>query len=302
MDITDFFAMVNPFLLNKQRLGASEHTISAYRRDLNQLQTIFHSGSLNGTVHRQHFIFAIKKLSIKNTHPRSMARKLSVWHSYVQYLIEHQLLQDDPTLGLKAPKQPARLPKAIAQEELNQLLNQSASTNDDFYHLRDQAIFELLYGSGLRVSEAVALDQSHLNLSEGWVRVQGKGQRTRHTPLTTNSIQALQAYLAVRPTPANSDALFISWQGKRISARRIQQCLNQWAITQQSTRHISPHMLRHSFASHLLQSSGNIRAVQELLGHRRLSTTQIYTKLDFDHLAKVYDENHPRAKKKNEGN
>lgn len=296
MPLDDFFQRVDGFLLDKQRQGASTHTLSAYQRDLKQLQNIVSdtdTGNLKNTL-----IFALKTLSMKGLHPRSMARKLSVWRSYIQYLIAQQQLHEDPTLGLKAPKQPVRLPKAIAQEELNNLLDTGKKKADSFYDLRDQAIFELLYGSGLRVSEVAALNVADVNLSDAWVRVQGKGRRIRYTPLTQGSIDALQNYIPLHTKSDTQSALFISKQGNRISTRRIQQCLREWAIKHQSTRHISPHMLRHSFAGHVLQSSRNIRAVQELLGHRRLSTTQIYTKLDFDHLAKVYDESHPRAKKK----
>lgn len=296
MSLDDFFQWIDVFLLDKQRQGASTHTLSAYQRDLKQLQLMIvntDTGSLKNAL-----VFALKTLSMKGLHPRSMARKLSVWRSYIQYLIAQQHLHEDPTLGLKAPKQPVRLPKAIAQEELNHLLDKGKKKADNFYDLRNQAIFELLYGSGLRVSEVAALNVADVNLSDAWVRVEGKGRRIRHTPLTQGSIDALQNYISLRTKLDAQSALFTSKQGNRISTRRIQQCLSEWAIKHQSTRHISPHMLRHSFAGHLLQSSRNIRAVQELLGHRRLSTTQIYTKLDFEHLAKVYDESHPRAKKK----
>ncbi len=165
-------------------------------------------------------------------------------------------------------------------------------------HLRDQAIIELLYGSGLRVSEVAQLDCQHILLAEGWVDVLGKGGKQRQVPLGQQSSLAIARYLPVRQAAAGECALFTNRRGTRISTRQIQNRLNQWALEHQSDRHLSPHMLRHSYASHLLQNAGNIRAVQELLGHSSLSTTQQYTKLDFDHLADIYDHTHPRAKRK----
>ena len=167
----------------------------------------------------------------------------------------------------------------------------------DALALRDHALFELMYGSGLRLSEIHGLDTGDVWLDEGWVRVTGKGRKQRQVPLTGKSVEALKNYLPLRQTASDGKALFTGRNGTRLSQRQIQKRLESWAAQNGDGRHISPHMMRHSYASHLLQSSRDIRAVQELLGHSSLSTTQIYTKLDFDHIARLYDEAHPRAKR-----
>ncbi len=169
---------------------------------------------------------------------------------------------------------------------------------DPFFIKREEAMFELMYGSGLRVSEVELLNLKDLQLDAGWVRVRGKGNKARRIPLTDKSISAMRDYLKLRPTLQDQEAVFVSRLGSRITNRRIQQNLNEWAIRHHPQISLSPHMLRHSFATHLLQNSHNIRAIQELLGHEQLSTTQIYTKLDFDQVAEIYDATHPRAKVK----
>lgn len=182
------------------------------------------------------------------------------------------------------------------EETLNQIFD--APDQDNFYTRRDNAVFELLYGSGLRLAEAVGLDVEDVDLVNGFVMVLGKGQKMRQVPLGQKSIEALQKYLSVRQAAGGEKALFVNRLGRRISTRRIGQCLDQWALRHQAKVHLSAHMFRHSFAGHLLQSSRDLRAVQELLGHSSLSTTQIYTKLDFEHLSEIYDKTHPRAKNK----
>ncbi len=295
MKYADFFAHQDDFLTRLRHTGMSEHTQQAYRRDLRQLAELI-GDDADRLIERTVFVAALKRLSAANLHERSMARKLSVWRSYVVYLIEYGHLSHNPLLGLKAPKAPSRLPKAVAAEELNRVFD--APDEDNFYTRRDAAVFELLYGSGLRVAEAVGLDVQDIDWDDGLVRVLGKGGKARQVPLGRKSLAALRAYLAVRQVSEEEQALFVNRHGQRITTRRIRQCLNDWAIRHGSVRHLSPHMLRHSFAGHMLQNSRDIRAVQELLGHSQLSTTQIYTKLDFDHLAQVYDQAHPRAKKK----
>ncbi|MCV2503369.1 MAG: tyrosine-type recombinase/integrase, partial [Neisseriaceae bacterium] len=256
--------------------------------------------SLGEEIDKSNFTWALKRLSFQNRHPSTISRKVSVWRKYNRYLIENNLTDKDFLTGIKVPKIPARLPKAINAEDLNHLFddNNIDDNRDPFLTKREQAMFELMYGSGLRVSEVESLNLKDIELDSGWVTVKGKGAKTRQIPLTDKSIDAVKSYLKLRPEIENQDALFISRLGNRITNRRIQQNLNEWAIRHQAMQHLSPHMLRHSFATQLLQNSQNIRAVQELLGHSQLSTTQIYTKLDFDHLANVYDHTHPRAKKK----
>ncbi|MDO5639665.1 MAG: tyrosine recombinase XerC [Neisseria sp.] len=283
------------YLQTLQQQGKSPHTLAAYRRDLEQLSQFLPESAAAETPHRRHFTAALKKLSQQEQHPRSMARKLSVWRQYCGWLVQQGLLEHDPTESLKAPKAPGRLPKAIEQETLNHLLDNDI--DDNTLALRDHAIFELMYGSGLRLSEVHALNLGDILLNEGWVSVTGKGNKQRQVPLVQQSIAALRAWLPQRHANSSETALFTNRHGKRLSQRQIQNRLRQWALKQGSPQHLSPHMLRHSYASHLLQSARDIRAVQELLGHGNLSTTQIYTKLDFDHLAEVYDEAHPRAKR-----
>lgn len=292
------------YLIDLQHQGKSAHTLAAYRRDLEQLNAILLQNISNAKIadmqsdgwQRADFVAALKKLSQQGLSERSLARKLSVWRQYCGWLIQHGRLTVDPTQGLKAPKPPQRLPKALQQEPINRMLD---SNNDDSaLALRDLAIFELFYGSGLRLSEVCGLNLEDVLLDEGWVSVIGKGSKQRQVPLVQKSITAIRAYLPHRIAPADERALFTGKSGRRLGQRQVQKRLEQWARKQGSDRHLSPHMMRHSYASHLLQASQDIRAVQELLGHRNLSTTQIYTKLDFDHLAQVYDHTHPRAKRK----
>lgn len=298
MQLAHFADYADAWLLSLQQQGKSAHTLAAYRRDLAQLVQLLPQERHSETPQRRHFVAALKKLSQQDAHPRSMARKLSVWRQYSDYLVAQTLLAHNPAHNLKAPKPPERLPKAVEQEALNRLLDQD--TPDDTLAVRDHAIFELMYGSGLRLSEIHALDVHNVLLQEGWVSVIGKGNKPRRVPLVQKSIAALKTWLAARAAIAGENALFTNRHGGRLSQRQIQNRLRQWALTQGSPQHLSPHMLRHSYASHLLQAAQDIRAVQELLGHSNLSTTQIYTKLDFDHLAKIYDEAHPRAKRKKE--
>ena len=205
-------------------------------------------------------------------------------------------LKTNPVQDIKAPKKPQRLPRAIERDTLNALLDQPAES-DDTLALRDQAIAELLYGSGLRLAELAGLNLADVYLDAGWLNVRGKGNKQRQVPLTQSSAALLRQWLAQRPAQPHETALFTTQRGTRLGSRQIAKRLDNWAQQHGSPQHISPHMLRHSFAGHLLQASRDIRAVQDLLGHASLSSTQIYTKLDFDHLAAVYDETHPRARR-----
>lgn len=291
-----FAEPIEAYLDTLRQTGKSAHTADAYRRDLLQLCRLLPEEAAGRMPGRPHFVAALKKLSQQGLNPRSMARKLSAWRQYCGWLVRRGLMDADPTAYLKAPKAPQRLPKAVEQETLNRLLD--GDSGGEVLALRDKAIFELMYGSGLRLSEVHGLDLADIMPEEGWVRVLGKGAKTRSVPLGRQSLRAIEAWLPLRPAAAGETALFTNSRGGRLSRRQIQNRLRDWAIAQGSPQHLSPHMMRHSYASHLLQSSRDIRAVQELLGHSSLTATQIYTKLDFDHLAGIYDETHPRAKRK----
>lgn len=290
-----FLSELEAYLTQLRQQGKSPHTLAAYQRDLLELANLLPPNAAQPT--RADMVRALKQLSQRGQHPRSLARKLTAWRQFCEYLLNMQLLQTNPVATLKAPKPPERLPKAIEREKINHLIDQDF-TDDDALHIRDHAMVELLYGSGLRLSELYALNVDDVLLDAGWVQVAGKGSRERQVPLTRQSVVALADYLAVRVVAADETALFTSQHGRRLCTRQIAKRLAAWAQKNQSNQHISPHMLRHSYASHLLQASRDVRAVQELLGHQSLSTTQIYTKLDFEHLAQVYDDTHPRAKRK----
>ena len=285
------------FFTSLQQRGKSPHTLAAYRRDLGQLLALLaERPSENGRLGRHDFVNAFKRLSQKDLGAVSLARKLSVWRQYCVWLIKREMMEGDPFAGIRAPRRPERLPKALRQEPLNRMLDHAEA--DDSLEIRDRAIFELMYGSGLRLSELHDLNLGDLLLDEGWVSVRGKGGKSRRVPLVGKSIAAIREYLPLRAAAAGEQAVFTGRNGSRLGQRQIQKRLELWALRQGADQRISPHMMRHSYASHLLQSSRDIRGVQELLGHSNISTTQIYTKLDFDHLARVYDDAHPRAKRK----
>ena len=229
---------------------------------------------------------------------RSLARMLSAWRAFFRFLRERDpALRADPCAGLRAPKSPRRLPSALSPEEAERLVT---ITDDDPLALRDRALIELAYSSGLRLTELASLDAARLDVASGEVRVLGKGAKERVVPVGAAARDAITAWLAARGTLAapGEPALFVGRQGTRLSPRAIQKRLAEWAVRQGLDRHVHPHMLRHSFASHVLQSSGDLRAVQEMLGHASIASTQVYTHLDFQALAKVYDAAHPRAKRK----
>jgi integrase/recombinase XerC len=226
---------------------------------------------------------------------RSIALKLSAWRTFCDFLLHSGALQDNPALNVKAPKIPKRLPKNLDVDSISHLLDLPKS---DELAIRDAAIMELLYSSGLRLAELVSLDRDSIDLRIGQLRVVGKGSKTRIVPVGRHAIGAIKEWLKVRANWLGAKpelALFISKRLSRISPRTVQQRLNFWGQQQGIIGDLHPHKLRHSFASHMLEASGDLRAVQELLGHANLSTTQIYTHLDFKRLAEVYDSAHPRA-------
>ncbi|MCL4112271.1 UNVERIFIED_CONTAM: hypothetical protein GTU68_022765 [Idotea baltica] len=228
---------------------------------------------------------------------KTLQRKLSSLRSFYNFLIKKRLLKNNPAVDIRAPKAAKKLPDTLDTDSLTQLLNIPA---DSILAIRDLAIMELFYSSGLRLSELANLDLASIDFEEKSLRALGKGKKERVLPIGKKALEALNTWLSKRQTMAKIDenALFVSTRGKRISVRSIQQRLSHWQKKQGVEQHIHPHKLRHSFASHILESSGDLRAVQELLGHADISTTQIYTHLDFQHLANVYDKAHPRARKK----
>jgi len=227
---------------------------------------------------------------------RSIQRRLSAVRSFYNYLLREHQAGSNPAYDVRAPKSERRLPDTLNVDDISRLLSGTAT---DVLALRDLAILELLYSSGLRLAELVALDLGDLDLVEGMVRVTGKGNKTRVVPVGTRALAALRAWLKLRPTQLAADetAVFTGRRGRRLGRRAVQQRVRRQARLLGIPGSVHPHTLRHSFASHLLESSGDLRAVQELLGHADISTTQIYTHLDFQHLARVYDAAHPRARK-----
>ncbi len=286
-------------LRTERRLSA--HTISSYRRDLNKFihwcstQTLTQPDELNGHHVRQ----CMASLHREGLSGRSIQRWLSSLRTFFNYGLKHRWIKSNPANGISAPKSPKKLPKTLDVDQIDQFLSMPENSLID---CRDHAIIELLYSSGLRLAELVNLDLTDLDLREAVITVTGKGNKTRQLPVGKQAISALKAWFKRRNELKIVDyqAMFLSQRGKRLSARGIQDRLKQISIKQGMQGKIHPHMLRHSFASHLLESSGDLRAVQQLLGHENISTTQVYTHLDFQHLAKVYDKAHPRAQKKTE--
>ena len=271
---------------------ASDHTVAAYRRDLERF--VADVGAVApGDVRNHHIRAFAGRLHARGLSPRSIARHLSSVRSLFAFLVGRREIRANPASGVRAPKAGRKLPKALDADQAKQLFTGAVESERD---LRDRAMAELFYGSGLRLSELVAINVRDLDLAGGFVTVTGKGGKTRIAPVGTAAQDALRGWLATRPGIRGEEALFTGRGNRRISARSVQLRLKRLAIVTSGNGGIHPHMLRHSFASHLLESSGDLRAVQELLGHANLSTTQIYTHLDFQHLAKVYDAAHPRAR------
>ena len=243
---------------------------------------------------------SIARLHSTGLSPRALANILSAWRGLYHWLVRHKKYAANPCQGIRAPKASRTLPKALSVEAAQRLLD--AVPSDAVELVRDHAMFELMYSSGLRRAELLSLDcaDGRLDLKEGLVTVTGKGSKTRTIPVGAKAREALTAWLAVRSQMSvpQETALFVGARGRRMSASTLALRLHAWAQAQGAGGSVHPHMLRHSFASHVLQSSQDLRAVQEMLGHASISTTQIYTHLDFQSLAKVYDAAHPRAKKK----
>jgi len=304
------------FIRHLQAQNKSVHTVSNYQRDIEDFLGFYLADEVDGDQPEEGLQNTIKQFSdwriidsqsiraflayrVQNgISARTLARQLSAIRSFYDYLLLKNLVSKNPAKGVKAPKQPQPLPKSVDVDWMSRLLDQPLETWQD---VRDQAIFELLYSAGLRVSECAELDLSPgLDESEsGWVRVLGKGQKERLAPVGSKALLALKNWLAIRNEHAQADeqAVFVNQRGGRLSVRSLQNQLDKRTIKAGLPTKMSPHRLRHACATHVLESSGDLRAVQEILGHANLSTTQIYTKLDLQHLAQVYDQAHPRAKK-----
>jgi integrase/recombinase XerC len=276
--------------------GLSKLTQENYARDIRLLLEASETSSLD-SLKPAHIRQLIAKSHSKGLGGKSISRMLSAWRGFFDYLVKHHDFNSNPCIGMRAPKSPKSLPQALSADQAVQLVD---IKDDDLLSLRDHAILELFYSSGLRLAELVSLDFNTLDLASGTVTVTGKGNKTRIVPMGSHAIEAIRIWINARISIAKPDqpALFITKQGNRISPRAIQYRIKEWSIKQGINSDVHPHMLRHSFATHVLQSSGDLRAVQEMLGHANISTTQVYTHLDFQHLANVYDQAHPRAKKR----
>ena len=285
-------------LAHERRL--SPHTLDAARRDLSAFANYCAQQSVrmleNVDAHRvRHWIASLRQ---RSRAPASVQRYLSSLRAFLNHQVRRQRLKHNPAAEVRAPKRARSLPKTLDKDALNAALDQS--TGQDWSAVRDSAIAELLYSSGLRLAELAALNLDHFTSDHSEVRVLGKGGKERIVPVGSKACAALQLWLGQRASVATMDepAVFINRRGGRLSRRGIQAQLASWGRKSGAGVHVHPHRLRHSFATHLLEESGDLRAVQELLGHANLSTTQIYTHLDFSHLAKIYDQAHPRARRK----
>ena len=279
--------------------GLSPVTIKNYRRNLDEFIVLLEKqGLTKWTDLEVHTVrLMVKTLHHKGIKARSIATKLSALRSFLSYLVQEEILTFNPAKGVSAPKLDKPLPKNISVDEAFQLLEINGG---DPLSVRDQCMMELMYSSGLRLSELVGINLTDVKLRELEVMVTGKGSKQRLLPITKRAAESIKAWLKLRPEfcEPGEVALFLSKQKRRISARNVQDRMDKWGIKQALPSHLNPHKLRHSFATHMLESSGNLRAVQTLLGHADLSTTQVYTHLDFQHLTQVYDNAHPRAKRK----
>ncbi len=300
-DLAKFFS----YLQAEKRY--SLHTVKAYQRDLNHFvrclklneQAVINWDDVKQTDIRQ----SVSLLHRQGLSGKSLQRWLSTIRSLYNYLCRHQRATHNPAVGIPAPKAAKRLPKTLNVDEINQLLDASGSekqASNKQLVCRDIAMMELLYACGLRLSELSGINLQDLDWQQQTVTVTGKGEKQRRIPFGRKAKHALEVWLTYRHEMANADekAIFVSQRGVRVSNSSIQKRLKKMAVTQGLNTNVYPHMLRHSFASHILESSKDLRAVQELLGHANLTTTQIYTHLDFQHLAGVYDSAHPRARKK----
>lgn len=281
-------------LRNERRLAGN--TLAAYDRDTRMLQSLAGARTL-GELRSADIRRFVATLHGKGNSPRTLARVVSCWRGFYAWLARHREVASNPCTGVRAPKAARMLPKTLSPDEAVRLVSHADTTP---LGIRDRALFELAYSSGLRVSELTGLDVASIDAATGEARVTGKGSKTRIVPVGEAALAAIAAWLALRVGLAASGeaALFVGRSGARLAPREVQRRIKRWAAAAGLAVDVHPHMLRHSFASHVLQSSGDLRAVQEMLGHASIASTQVYTHLDFQHLAKVYDAAHPRARRK----
>ena len=279
--------------------GLSPHTAAAYRRDLDYFRRYCEQQQVADwnavdIHHVRAFVSARHRTGLTS---RSLQRELSAVRSFYNYLLREQRVHNNPANGVPAPKAQRRLPVTLDTDQMAKLLEINGQNPQV---VRDRAIMELLYSSGLRLAELISIKLTDISLADATVRVTGKGAKTRIVPVGRKAREALGAWFKLRAELAkpHDDWLFVGPHGGRLSPRTLQARLRRWGAAQGIALGIHPHLFRHSFASHILESSGDLRAVQELLGHASISTTQIYTHLDFQHLAHIYDQAHPRARKK----
>ncbi|MAS82473.1 MAG: tyrosine recombinase XerC [Legionellales bacterium] len=277
----------------------SEHTRKSYQRDVTCLENFCDKQEINkwsdiDCKQIRRFVASRHKEGISG---RSLQRNLSAIRSFYYYLLELDKVKKNPAEGVVTPKTSRKLPNVLDTDQTVQLVE--IKQQDDLA-IRDRAMLELIYSSGLRLAELVSTNINDVDFSDRLLTVIGKGKKMRNVPIGKHAIKAINNWLKIRQYMINKNeiALFVSQQGKRISPRSVQYRLKKWAVKQGLPSHVHPHMLRHSFASHMLESSGDLRAVQELLGHADISTTQVYTHLDFQHLSQIYDKSHPRAYRK----
>src|SRR5210317_303306 len=274
----------------------SELTIKNYQLDINRLIKL--NDKKLTEINSEDIRLSLSKLHASGLSGKSLSRILSSWRGCFLFLNKSQLMKYDPTSGIKAPKPKKKLPQTLSIDQVFNLIN---IPQTGFIDTRDKAILEFFYSSGLRLSELVNIHISDIDMSEQTLKVLGKGNKFRIVPIGRKAIEALRLWILQRNKLnkiLDSELLFLNQHGKKLTARAIQYRLKFWAQKNNIPENIHPHLLRHSFASHVLQSSQDLRAVQELLGHSNISTTQIYTHLDFQHLSKIYDQAHPRSKKK----
>ena len=277
----------------------SPHTVSNYQRDLKEASRVLGQQDwAQVTVHDIRSLVA--NLHRQGKGGKTIARQLSTLRTFYRYLMREGIAKDNPVVDVRAPKSGKRLPKALDADQVTQLLDAGTDKGDPL-SLRDQAMMELFYACGLRLAELLSLDLDSVDMNAAQLLVTGKGNKTRQLPMGKPAVAALKRWLKARPLFVKDNAekaIFLSKNGKRLSPSSVQQRLKRHALERGLDDHLHPHKLRHSFATHLLESSGDLRAVQELLGHADLATTQVYTHLDFQHLAQVYDGAHPRAQRR----
>ena len=292
-------SLINNYLDFSENIkGLSENTISSYQRDLNKFSKFLEASGVNnfGNLTEEMCSAWIADLFQHNVSARSIQRHISSAKGFFNYLKKSGLVINSPFELINSPKSPSHLPNVLSPEEVSQLLNFKPKNTQE---KRDLAIIELIYSSGLRVSETINVNLGDFEDNKNFLRILGKGSKTRLVPVGRYAQNSINDWMIEREKLATKDdSLFVNLRGKRITTRSVQERLKNIAIMQ-GLPPVNPHMLRHSFATHLLESSGDLRSIQELLGHSSLSTTQIYTRLDYQHLIKVYENSHPRAHKKN---